>query len=118
MKPLLTVLIVALFAGVAIGQSPAAKIFETEKAFEKMAAEKGVNAAFIEFMAPMGVMFVPEQQNAHEFWKSIPQSTSYLTWNPIWIDVASNGMLGYSVGNSIRRPKGKDDPNEVYGHTG
>lgn len=116
MKPLLIVLIVALFAVVAFGQSPAAKIYETEKAFEKLAAEKGVNAAFIEFMAPMGVMFVPEQRNAREFWKSIPPSTSYLTWNPIWIDVASNGMLGYSVGNSIRRPKGKDDTNEVYGH--
>jgi ketosteroid isomerase-like protein len=67
-------------------------------------------------MAPMGVMFVPEQRNAREFWKSIPPSTSYLTWNPIWIDVASNGTLGYSIGNSIRRPKGKDDTEMVYGH--
>lgn len=116
MKRLLNVVIVVFLAIAAIAQSPTAKIYETEKAFEKLAAEKGVNAAFIEFMAPMGIMFVPEQRNAREFWKSIPQSTSYLTWNPIWIDVASNGMLGYSIGNSIRRPKGKDDPNEVYGH--
>jgi ketosteroid isomerase-like protein len=116
MKPLLIVVIVALFSVATTAQSLAAKIYETEKAFEKLAAEKGVNAAFIEFMAPMGVMFVPEQRNAREFWKSIPVSTSYLTWNPIWIDVASNGMLGYSIGNSIRRPKGKDDANEVYGH--
>ena len=116
MKPHLALILIALFTVVGMAQSPAAKIYETEKAFEKMAAEKGVNAAFIEFMAPLGVMFVPEQQNAREFWKSIPQSTSYLTWNPIWIDVASNGMLGYSIGNSIRRPKGKDDPETIYGH--
>ncbi len=105
-----------LLAAVVAAQSPAAKIFETEKAFEKLAGERGVNAAFIEFMAPMGVMFVPEQRNAREFWKSIPPSTSYLTWNPVWIDVASNGTLGYSIGNSIRRPKGKDDTEMVYGH--
>ena len=116
MKPCLILVTILLFAVAANGQSPAAKIHETEKAFEKLAAEKGVNAAFIEFMAPVGVMFVPEARNAREFWKSIPPSTSYLTWNPIWIDVASNGMLGYSIGNSIRRPKGKDDPEMIYGH--
>ncbi|MDI1240618.1 MAG: nuclear transport factor 2 family protein [bacterium] len=116
MKPQLLLMLIALFAAAGMAQSPAAKIYETEKAFEKMAADKGVSSAFIEFMAPMGVMFVPEQQNAREFWKSIPPSTSYLTWNPIWIDAASNGMLGYSIGNSIRRPKGKDDPEMVYGH--
>ena len=116
MKSLLSLSLIALFASVGTAQSPASKIFETEKAFEKMAAEKGVKAAFIEFMAAMGVMFVPEQRNAREFWKSIPPSTSYLTWNPIWIDVASNGMLGYSIGNSTRRPKGKDDTEMVHGH--
>lgn len=116
MKPHVLSIFILGFAVTGIAQSPAAKIYDTEKAFEKMAAEKGVNAAFIEFMAPMGVMFVPEQQNAREFWKSIPQSTSYLTWNPVWIDVASNGMLGYSIGNSIRRPKGKDDPESIHGH--
>ena len=115
-KPQLFLLLIAILALTGAAQSPAAKIYETEKAFERMAAEKGVNAAFIDFMAPMGVMFVPEQRNAREFWKSIPPSTSYLTWNPIWIDVASNGMLGYSIGNSIRRPKGKDDPEIIYGH--
>ena len=116
MKTILIVTVIAAFAVAGYTQSPAAKIYETEKAFEKLAADKGVNAAFIEFMAPMGIMFVPEARNAREFWNSISQSTSYLTWNPIWIDVASNGMLGYSVGNSIRRPKGKDDPNAIYGH--
>lgn len=116
MKPHILLISILIFAFAALAQSPAAKIYDTEKAFEKLAAEKGVNVAFIEFMAPMGVMFVPEPRNAREFWKSIPASTSYLTWNPVWIDVASNGTLGYSIGNSIRRPKGKDDPEAIYGH--
>ena len=116
MKYICLAVLISLFAVSLSAQSPALKVFETEKAFEKMAAEKGVNAAFIEFMAPLGVMFVPEQRNAREFWKSVPPSPSLLKWNPIWIDVASNGMLAYSIGNSIRRPKGKDDPNAEYGH--
>jgi ketosteroid isomerase-like protein len=116
MKYICLAVLLSLFALSLSAQSPAVKVFETEKAFEKMAAEKGVNAAFIEFMAPMGVMFVPEIRNGREFWKSIPASPALLTWNPIWIDVASNGTLAYSIGNSIRRPKGKDDPNAEYGH--
>ena len=116
MKYICLAVLLSLFALSQFAQSPSVKVFETEKAFEKMAEEKGVNAAFIEFMAPMGVMFVPEIRNGREFWKSIPPSASLLTWNPIWIDVASNGTLAYSIGNSIRRPKGKDDPNAEYGH--
>lgn len=116
MKPFFLLIFIGVLVTAATAQSAAAKVFETEKAFEKMAAEQGVNAAFIEFMAPMGVMFVPEVRNGREFWKSIPASPALLTWNPIWIDVASNGTLAYSIGNSIRRPKGKDDPNAEYGH--
>jgi ketosteroid isomerase-like protein len=96
--------------------SLAEKIYNTEKAFEKTVAEKGLNAGFIEYLAPLSVMFVPEAQNGREFWKSVPASTASLTWNPILIDVASNGSIGYSIGNSIRRPKGKADPTEIHGH--
>jgi ketosteroid isomerase-like protein len=116
MKRIIFLAVVAVLGNYGFAQFPAAKIFETEKAFEKMAAEKGLNAAFIEFMAPLGVMFVPEVRNGREFWKSVPPSPTLLTWNPIWIDVASNGTLAYSIGNSIRRPNGKDDPNEIHGH--
>jgi len=116
MKYICLAILFNLAAASVFAQSPTAKVFETEKAFERMAAEKGVNAAFIEFMAPLGIMFVPEARNGREFWKSIPASPDLLTWNPIWIDVSSNGTLAYSIGNSIRRPKGKDDQEVFYGH--
>lgn len=109
-------LLILVFAGFAFPQNPAQKVYETERAFEKMAAEKGLNAAFVEFMAPTGIMFVPDARNGREFWKNLPASPAALTWNPIWIDVASNGTLAYSIGNSIRRPKGKDDSTEIHGH--
>ena len=100
----------------AFAQEPAQKIFETERAFEKMVAEKGINAGFIEYLAPTGVMFMPDRVNAVEAWKARPVSPALLTWNPILIDVASNGVLAYSIGNSMYRPNGKDDTTGLAGH--
>ena len=97
-------------------QNEAQRIYETERAFEKMVADSGINAAFIEFLAPVSVIFSPGAVDGRERWKARAKSPAALTWNPILIDVSSNGALGYSIGNSIYRPKGKDDPNMIYGH--
>ena len=112
-----SVIFLTLFAAVnLISQSPEQKIYETERAFEKMVAENGMKAGFIEFMAPGGVMFMPEPVNAREHWTAHPGTPAALTWNPVFIEVSSNGLLAYSIGNSIYRPKGKDDPTEYHGH--
>jgi ketosteroid isomerase-like protein len=100
----------------ALAQSPAERVYATERAFEKAAAEKGTNAAFVEFMAADGIMFVPDAANAREYFSKLPPSTGYLTWNPEIIDVSSNGVLAFSIGNSIFRPKGKDDSTAMNGH--
>lgn len=97
-------------------QDNAKKIYDTERAFERAVAEKGINAGFIEFMSPVGVMFDPEPVNGRERWRKRSASPAALTWNPIKIEVSSNGALAFSIGNSIYRPKGKDDPNEIHGH--
>lgn len=115
MKPLLTLL--TLLSALAVpGQNVHLQIHETERAFEKMAAEKGINAAFIEYLSPVGVMFMPDVVNGREAWRSRQPSPAALTWNPILIDVSSNGVMAYSIGNSRYRPKGKDDATIYYGH--
>ncbi len=102
--------------GVVAAQSPARSIYDTERAFEKMVAEKGLNAGFIEFMAPDGIMFSPNVVNGREYWRQCSPSVAGLTWNPIVIGTSSNAVLGYSIGNSVFRPQGKDDPNGIAGH--
>jgi ketosteroid isomerase-like protein len=97
-------------------QSAAQKIYDTERAFEKMVAEKGIRAGFIEFLSADGVMFFPEAANARETWTKRAASPAALTWNPIRVGVSYNGVLAYSIGNSIYRPKGKDDANAFAGH--
>ena len=115
---LIAVAVVLVISGVvAIAQSPnARKIFDTEKDFERTVAEKGIKAGFIEFMAPSGVIFRPGPVNARETFANGPDSPASLVWNPVWIEVSSNGLLAYSIGNSIFKPNGKDDTNEIYGH--
>ncbi|HEX6124589.1 MAG TPA: nuclear transport factor 2 family protein [Pyrinomonadaceae bacterium] len=101
---------------VVFSQDYAQKIYETERAFERAVAEKGISAGFIQFLSPVGVMFFPRPENARDVYAKRPPSPAALTWNPIKIEVSSNGALGYSIGNSIYRPNGKDDKNEIHGH--
>lgn len=110
------VLAIVFSAVAAVGQDTQKAIYETERAFERTVAEKGINAAFVEFLSPVGVMFMPDAVNGREAWSTRPASSASLTWNPVWIDVASNGAMAYSVGNSQFRPKGKDDTTVYYGH--
>lgn len=94
----------------------ARKIFQTEKDFERAVAEKGINQGFIEYLSADGVIFRPNPVNGRNFLKSQPASNALLTWNPEYIDVSSNGALGYSIGNGEFRAKGKDDPVVNYSH--
>src|SRR5688572_18363749 len=116
MKAPLTLLIVLGLAFSNGAQDSAQKIYETERAFEKMAAEQNIRAGFLEFLTADAVMFFPEAANARETWRARSVTPAALTWNPILIDVSSNGALGYSIGNSIFRQNGKNDPSGVYGH--
>ena len=97
-------------------QSNLQKVYDTEKAFEKSVAGKGINQAFIEFATPDGTCFFPGYPvNCREYFKNQPPSTAALFWNPTFVDVSSNGVMAYTTGNSTYKPKGKDDPNAFYG---
>jgi ketosteroid isomerase-like protein len=116
MKAIIGLVMLALGLLTASAQNAAQKIYETERAFERMASEKGVPAAFVEYLAPDGVMFFPEPANGRATYAKRTNNGASLTWNPILIDVSSNGVLAYSIGNSIYRPKGKGDPTGYAGH--
>jgi len=116
MKILFAILIVAVGTCVLPAQNLSQKIYDAEKAFEKRVAEKGINQGFIEFLSPTGVMFFPDAVNGREAWRSRPASGAALMWNPVYIDVSENGALAFSIGNSIYRPKGAGDTNEIHGH--
>ncbi len=109
--------IIFLFLTTAFGQEKnnLQKIYEAEKSFEQTIAEQNINRAFLAFLAPDGVIFHPQRINGREFWKTQADSTADLRWNPNYVDVSSNGAVGWTTGNSIYRAKGKADPNAYYG---
>src|SRR5687767_7313606 len=116
MKFLAVTAVIVLTSLVCVSQDHAKQIYDTERSFERAVAAKGINAGFIEYMSPVGVMFAPDVVNGRDLWRSRPAPPAALTWNPVTIEVSSNGALGYSICNSIYRPKGKDDTDAFHGH--
>lgn len=115
MKWLLIPIMLLVSAGI-FAQDDKSKIHATERAFEKMVAEKGMNEAFVEYLAKNSVMFMPDAVDAPKVWRERKPTPAVLTWNAILLDTSKNGVLGYSIGNSRFRPNGKDDPTVYYGH--
>ncbi|HKP67729.1 MAG TPA: hypothetical protein VJV05_00510 [Pyrinomonadaceae bacterium] len=116
MKFLAIAILILATSLTSFSQDYAQQIYETERAFEREVAEKGIREAFIKYLSPVGVMFRPEPVVGRAWWSSRPKSPAALTWNPIRIVVSENGALAYSVGNSIYKPKGPTDTDEFYGH--
>ena len=55
MRFLFTATIVVLASLASFSQDAARQIYDTERAFERAVAEKGINAGFIEYLSPLGV---------------------------------------------------------------
>lgn len=89
-------------------------VVETEKSFARTADEKGVKPAFLEFLADDGIVFHPTAINGKEFWRARPESSASLSWYPVFADVSSNGVLGYTTGPGEYRSKGKPDTTVYY----
>lgn len=96
-------------------QADLTKVVETEKAFAKLAEEKGTKAAFLANLSNDAVLFLPDQVNAKEYWLNRAESKALLSWAPNFADVSANGLLGYTTGNWEFRPNGKGDTPSAYG---
>src|SRR5688500_20258575 len=60
-------LLAVLLCSAVHGQALVQPIYDTQRAFERAVAEKGVRPAFLEFLAEDAVIFRPEAVNAKEF---------------------------------------------------
>jgi ketosteroid isomerase-like protein len=116
MKKILLLSLIAFAATNVFAQNNLQKIYDTEKAFEKAVAEKGINQAFIDFSTTDGTCFFPGYPvNCIEYFKAQKPSPVALLWNPTFIDVSSNGAMAYSTGNSVYKPNGMTDATAYYG---
>ncbi|MCW3786398.1 YybH family protein [Plebeiibacterium sediminum] len=95
------------------------KIFDTEKAFERMANETGIAEAFKFFADENGVILRNNQiiKGKENIFKSIKNNSLYdratLKWNPDFIDVSDDGDLAYSYGNYTFEFYNKQDEKQI-----
>lgn len=81
-----------------------AEIFQTEKAFEKMAAEKSVAEAFYHFADENEVIkrqndtLIVGKDNIKLFYEKNRREGATVNWTPDFIDVADDATLGYTYG--------------------
>lgn len=75
---------------------------DTERAFAKMAGERGVRDSFIEFFANDGITFEPGPVNAKESFSQSPAPIGpppfILNWQPVWGAISASGDLGFNTG--------------------
>lgn len=79
------------------------KLIDTDKAFSKLSEEKGMKAAFIEYIDSNGVLLKPNHlpivgANAIDYLIQQNDSSFTLTWQPHNAVVAKAGDIGYTYG--------------------
>lgn len=83
------------------------EIADSEKAFEKMAAEKSIEEAFWFFADSNAVIkrqndtLIEGKDNIRQYYSAEFYKTATVTWTPDFVDVAESGDLGYTYGKYV-----------------
>ncbi|RJP73348.1 MAG: nuclear transport factor 2 family protein [Candidatus Zixiibacteriota bacterium] len=94
---------------------PLQSLVEAERAFARAAADKGVRAAFLQYLADEAVVFRPQAVEARRWYLNYPESEAGLAWEPAFAEVSRSGDLGYTLGPWTYRPSLRDSI-QAYGH--
>ena len=86
--------------------------------FSRLSEEKGMKAAFIEYIDSNGVLLRPNEMpivgaNAIDYLIQQNDTGYSLTWQPNNAEISTSGDLGYSYGIYAMRPASKDTV--IYG---
>jgi len=98
------------------------EIFQTEKAFEKMASEKGIAEAFYYFADEKAVIkrendtLIIGKENIKIYYDKKGNKNATVNWTPDFIDVSDCGTLGYTYGKYVWKIKNQN--NELVEYKG
>lgn len=104
MKHRICILVIALVSTLARtspAQAPplsAEVLIESEHAFAAMARAQGIRAAFMEWLAPTGVIFQPGPVLGRRYHESRPASTGLLEWDPDVAVLSASADMGWTTG--------------------
>ncbi len=83
------------------------EIYDSEKAFEKMCAEKGIAEAFYFFADDMAVIkrendtLIIGKEQIKKYYNKEFYKTAKVNWAPDFIDVSKDGTLAYTYGKYL-----------------
>jgi ketosteroid isomerase-like protein len=90
------------------------EIYQAEKAFEKMAAEKSIAEAFYHFADEEAVIkrendtLIVGKENIRNYYDTESNRSATVNWTPDFIDVADCGTLAYTYGKYLWRIKNQE----------
>ena len=83
------------------------EIFDIEKSFEKMCADKGIDEAFYFFASDSAVIkrqndtLIIGRKNIKDYYSNPAYKNASVNWTPDLIDVADDGTLAYTYGKYL-----------------
>ena len=96
---LLIVLTIAMTSIFAQNSPDPMVLVETERAFGRAVADKGMNAGFLEFLADDGILFRPGPINGKQLLQGAEEAgEALLSWEPEYAEIASGGDMGWTTG--------------------
>ena len=94
------------------------EIIKTEKEFNKLARDKGVKEAFLEFADENAVLnrggkAVKGKKDIESYFNSQTLQNVSLQWKPEFVDVSASGDMGYTYGPFKFKATNPDSGEEV-----
>ncbi len=97
-------------------KTPLQSMVAAEQAFAKMAAEKGIRAAFLANLSEDAVVFRPLPVNGRDSYRSRPETNAHLAWSPAYGEIAAAGDFGVTCGPwQYTPPPGQANSEDSYG---
>ena len=72
-------------------------LIAAEKAYDKLAGEKGFREASISVFADDAVIFAPNAVNGKKVWREA-KNDPVISWGPVFASISRSGELGYTTG--------------------
>jgi ketosteroid isomerase-like protein len=90
-------------------------LIAAEKAYAKLAGEKGFREASISVFADDAVIFAPGAVNGKKFWREAKKDP-VISWRPSFASISRSGELGYTTGPWESRKSRDVEKPEAFGH--
>jgi ketosteroid isomerase-like protein len=97
------------------------EIFETEKAFERMAEEKSIAEAFYYYADENAVIIrehdtlITGKENIKAYYEARELKNATVKWTPDFVEVSESGDLGYTYGQYLWTILSPEDTSEFKG---